>query len=99
MVKRFVASIVVGFAKFRGKMANQSSAALRDRILELEMRSRRIEGFLDTSLEPSYTPLFEAPQVVLKIADFIKVWLFVEGRIVLVAEDLSELQDVVDWMQ
>ncbi|KAG8371445.1 hypothetical protein BUALT_Bualt13G0088300 [Buddleja alternifolia] len=77
-------------------MTDQSSTALRDRILELETRIRRIEGFLGTPLEPSVVPLFETLQTVGKLQTSVdEIPSFIEGRIISVAEDLSILQDAI----
>ncbi|KAG8388408.1 hypothetical protein BUALT_Bualt02G0122800 [Buddleja alternifolia] len=78
-------------------MTDQSSAALRDRILELETRIRRIEGFLGTPLEPPVVPLFETLQTVGKLQTSVnEIPAFIKGRIISVAEDLSVLQDAID---
>ncbi|KAG8391633.1 hypothetical protein BUALT_Bualt01G0207600 [Buddleja alternifolia] len=78
-------------------MTDQSFAALRDRILELETRIRGIEGFLGTPPELPVVPLFETLQTVGKLQTSVdEIPAFIEERIMSVAEDLSILQDVVD---
>ncbi|KAG8369569.1 hypothetical protein BUALT_Bualt14G0027000 [Buddleja alternifolia] len=71
--------------------------ALRDRILEMETRIRRVEGFMGTPMEPLETTVFQALEkkdVLQKSVN--EIPFFIEGQIVSMGEDLGILTDAMD---
>ncbi|KAG8391291.1 hypothetical protein BUALT_Bualt01G0172700 [Buddleja alternifolia] len=71
--------------------------ALRDRILEMETRIRRVEGFMGTPPEPLETTVFQALEKIDALQKSVnEIPSFIEGRIVSMGEDLGILTDAVD---
>ncbi|KAG8380919.1 hypothetical protein BUALT_Bualt06G0066700 [Buddleja alternifolia] len=71
--------------------------ALRHRILEMETRIHRVEGFMGTPPEPLETTVFQALEKIDSLQKSVnEIPSFIEGRIVSMGEDLSLLTDVMD---
>ncbi|KAG8374924.1 hypothetical protein BUALT_Bualt10G0046200 [Buddleja alternifolia] len=71
--------------------------ALRDRILEMEMRIFWVEGFMGTPPKLLETTVFQALEKIDALQKSVnEIPSFIEGRIMSMGEDLGMLTDVVD---